>query len=111
MAAMIVVWNAEFAQSYIAHARSSRVPSPNVSSSLRIAYRMGGATVTAGFITHIVSRRHTVFCCGSHAGRLCQPVPPGKRGDTMTAIVDGSAGSAPCLNDARHVTPSCGIAV
>src|SRR5262249_23038457 len=61
-----------------------------------------------GFSTHIVSMRQTVVCCGSHDGRLCQPVPPGKRGETMTATVDGSADSTPVLNDARQVTPSGG---
>src|SRR5262245_5468186 len=67
--------------------------------------------ITGGFNTHMVSTCQTVFCWGSHAGRLCQPVPPGTRGDTITAVADGSADSLPVLNDARHVTPSGGTAV
>src|SRR4029079_18481551 len=116
-------------QSYIAHARKSRRPSPSLSSSfliyaafirvylwpLSVAFfrerqrirGTGGMTCGVARI-HAMSRSHTTCSCGSHDGRLCQPLPPGKREERTVPTVAGSFVSTPVLNDARHVTPSAG---
>src|SRR5436190_4738636 len=62
----------------------------------------GGARIHARLTSH------TACCCGSQAGRLCQPLPPGKRDDQITACVAVRRDSAPVLKDARQVTPLAG---
>src|SRR3954469_10029693 len=107
---MIVVWTAELAQSYIAHARSSRRPSPRRSRRRVIDQRSGatGAIASEGARIHARSMSHTALSWGSQAGRLCHPVPPGNLEDMITPRVAGSFCSSPLLNDARHVIPSIG---
>src|SRR4029078_2908480 len=165
---MIVVCTAEFAQSYIAHARRSRRPSPSLSRSLFIqsarfwsvfirvylwtlsvdfirvcpclsvaficclypclsvficglylwplsaAFRerqrmRGTGGMTCGVAKlHAMSRSPTTCSCGSHDGRLCQPLPPGKREERTVPTVAGSFVSTPGLNDARPLNPSAG---